>query len=194
MEKPDTASKKVFIAPLNWGLGHATRLLPLIRKFLDHDYQVYIGASGRSKELLLKEVPNCHYIDFPEYPIKYPKSKFFVSRFMLMTFPRMLQAMRKEKRILKKLQAQLQFSIIISDNRFALALKNVKCYLISHQLRYKHPWPIGNMEWISEYFNFTLFKKYHKILVPDCAEAESLTGDLSHKMRYIQRIIYIIRV
>ncbi len=187
MVKTESISKNVFIAPLNWGLGHATRLLPLIRKFLDHDYRVYIGASGRSKELLLKEVPDCIYIDFPEYPIKYSKSHLFVSRFMLVTFPGMLLAMRKEKRILKKLQAQYQFAIIISDNRFSLALKNVDCYLISHQLRYKLPWPIGKMEWLPEYFNFYLFNKYRKILVPDREEAESLSGDLSHHMRYIPK-------
>ncbi len=187
MNESDIKIKKVFIAPLNWGLGHATRLLPLIRMFLERDYTVYIGAVGRSKELLLKEVPDCIFIDFPEYPIKYSKSRFFVTRFMLITFPQMLLTMVKEKRVLKKLQAQYQFSIIISDNRFGMALKNEACFLISHQLRYKLPWPIGRMEWLPEYFNYVIFKNYHRILVPDRQGAGSLSGELSHNLRYIPK-------
>ena len=81
MSSSDSQKKKVFIAPLNWGLGHATRLLPLIKLLLAKDYEVYIGASGRSKEVLQQEVKQCIFLDFPGYPIKYPQSSFFVSRF-----------------------------------------------------------------------------------------------------------------
>ena len=56
--------KKVFIAPLNWGLGHATRNLPLIKAFLVRGDKVYIAAHDRAKMLLESEVPQCEYIDY----------------------------------------------------------------------------------------------------------------------------------
>ena len=185
MHTPDSHRRKVFISPLNWGLGHATRLLPLIKYLLDKNYVVYIGASGRSREVLQQEVKECIFVDFPGYPIKYPQTRFFVTRFMLINFPQMLKAMKNEQNKLRILHEQHGFDLIISDNRFSLALQGVKSLLISHQLRYKLPWPIQRMEWLPEYFNYIHFNKYHKIIVPDIDDRKSLSGELSHKMKYL---------
>lgn len=185
MINPGSPIKKVFIAPLNWGLGHATRLLPLIKYLLNKNYMVYIGASGRSRNVLQQEVKDCTFVDFPEYPIRYPQTRFFVTRFMLIVFPQMLRAMKNEQNQLKILHKQYGFDLIISDNRFSLALQGVKSLLISHQLRYKLPWPIQKMEWLPEYFNYIHFKKYHLILIPDIDDQKSFSGELSHKMRYL---------
>jgi UDP-N-acetylglucosamine transferase subunit ALG13 len=135
--------------------------------------------------VLQQEVKECTFVDFPEYPIKYPQTRFFVTRFMLIIFPQMLQAMKNEQKKLKILQDQHGFELIISDNRFSLALPGVKSLLISHQLRYKLPWPIQKMEWLPEYFNYIHFNKYNMIIVPDIDDRKSLSGELSHKMRYL---------
>jgi uncharacterized protein (TIGR00661 family) len=193
MSNPDSQTKNVFIAPLNWGLGHATRLLPLIKLLKAKNYSVYIGASGRSKEVLQKEVNECEFIDFPKYPIKYPRTRFFVSKFMLIIFPQMLLAMIKEHSKLRKLHIKYNFDLIISDNRFSLALKGVRSLLVSHQLRYKLPWPIQKMEWLPEFFNFYHFRKYDKIVIPDVEYGKTLTGELSHNLRYLpkEKIYYL---
>ena len=177
--------KKIFVAPLNWGLGHATRNLPLIKAFLERGDKVIIAAHDRAKMLLQSEVPKCEFVDFPEYPIRYPQSGFFVTRFMFIIFPQMLIAMYKEKKQLQKLHNKYQFDYIISDNRFRLYLKGVKSYLISHQLRYKLPRSVTKLESLPEYFTYSFFKNYDKILVPDSDDPNSLTGELSHKMRYL---------
>jgi UDP:flavonoid glycosyltransferase YjiC (YdhE family) len=179
--------KKIFIAPLNWGLGHATRDLPLIKAFLARGDKVYIAAAGRSLKLLQTEASKCIFVDFPDYPIRYPKTGFFVTKFMLVNFPKMLFAMWKEQRALKKLHKEYNFDFIVSDNRFCLYIPRVKCYLISHQLRYILPWPIGKLEWLPEYFNYLFFKNYDKIIIPDARDASVLTGNLSHKMRFIPK-------
>lgn len=178
-------SWKIFIAPLNWGLGHATRMLPLIRSFLTDNHKVYIGAIGRSLELLKEEVPQALFLDFPPYPIKYSRSGYFVTRFMLVTFPNMLLAMLREKYFLKKYHRKIQFDLIISDNRFACNLPDVKSILISHQLRYELPRPIYRWSKLPEYFNYLFFRKFDQIIVPDEEVPESLTGLLSHKLNYL---------
>lgn len=184
--------QKIFFVPLDWGLGHATRILPLIRRFLERGDQVFVATRGRALELLKKEAGACIFLDFPQYPIKYPRSKFFVTRFMFITFPAMLYAMWKEKRILKKLQVRYQFDILISDNRFCINLPGIRSYLISHQLRYKLPWMISPFEMIPEFFNYLFFKKYNRILVPDYDHGQNLTGTLSHGLRYLpaDKILY----
>jgi len=177
--------KIIFIAPLNWGLGHATRDLPLIKTFLERGDRVIIAAHDRARMLLQSEVPDCEFVDFPEYPIRYPQSSFFVTRFMFVIFPQMLRAMYREQKALKKLNKKYKFDYIISDNRFCLYLKGVKSYLISHQLRYILPFPIAKFEWLPEYFTYNYFKKYDKIFITDSDDPNSLTGELSHKMRYL---------
>jgi len=177
--------KTIFIAPLNWGLGHATRDLPLIKAFLERGDKVIIAAHDRAKMLLEPEVPQCEFVDFPEYPIRYPRTSFFVTRFMFIVFPQMLMAMYKEKNRLKELNDKYNFDYIISDNRFCLYLKGVKSYLISHQLRYKLPQPVTKLEFLPEYFTYSYFKNYDKILIPDSDDPDSLTGELSHSMRYL---------
>jgi uncharacterized protein (TIGR00661 family) len=177
--------RTIFIAPLNWGLGHATRDLPLIKAFLERGDKVFIAAHDRARMLLESEVPQCEFVDFPEYPIRYPQSSFFVTRFMFVIFPRMLRAMYREKKQLKLLHKKYQFDFIISDNRFCLYLKNVKSYLISHQLRYILPFPVTRLESWPEYFTSSFFKHYDKIFIPDKDDPDSLTGELSHNMRYL---------
>ena len=61
--------RKIFIAPLDWGLGHAARILPLIKRFLADDCDVFLAVTGRAKEFFQRELSNVNYIDFPRYPI-----------------------------------------------------------------------------------------------------------------------------
>jgi len=185
-------ARRIFFAPLDWGLGHVTRILPLIRRFLQQGDQVYVATRGRALELLKRETPACAFLDFPQYPIRYPRSKYFVTRFMFITYPQMLLAMWKEKQALHKLHQLHHFDIIFSDNRFCVNLPGVRCYLISHQLRYKLPWLISQFEMIPEYFNYLFFNKYDRIIVPDYANEQQLTGELSHRMRFLSesRLLY----
>lgn len=138
-------NKRIFISLLDWGLGHATRLLPLIKYLRHKNHTVYIGASGRAREVLRQEVPDCIFLDFPRYPVRYSRSRFFVTRFMLTTFPAMLITMIRENRRLQKLHDEFHFDLIISDNRFSARHQNVISVLISHQLRYK--WPGRSGKW-----------------------------------------------
>lgn len=181
------SKRTVFVAPLNWGLGHATRVLPLIRRFLSDGWEVIVAAGGRSGDLLEKEAPQCTYIPFPMYPIRYPRTRFFLSRFMTVIFPQMMMAIMKEKRALIKLVRERKIDLILSDNRFALYRNEIPSILISHQLRYILPWPVSRMEWLPEYFNSRYFNNYDRIIVPDSDDPGSLTGRLSHAMRYIPR-------
>jgi hypothetical protein len=184
---PSSLKKTVFISLLDWGLGHATRLLPLI-KYLEHkNYIIYIGASGRAREVLRQEVSNCIFLDFPRYPVRYSRSRFFVTRFMLTTFPAMLLTMYREKKRLRILHENYNFDLIISDNRFSARIVDIPSLLVSHQLRYKLPWPLKKMEWLPEYFNARLFNKFNHIIVPDIKGQNSYTGDLSHNMRYLDQ-------
>ena len=54
---PNLCMGHVFLSPLNWGLGHSTRDIPIIKELLSHGHEVTIGTSGNALALLKKECP-----------------------------------------------------------------------------------------------------------------------------------------
>ena len=47
---------KIIYGVCSWGLGHATRSLPVIRKLIQEKNELTIVSHGRSLELLKKEL------------------------------------------------------------------------------------------------------------------------------------------
>ena len=53
----NSTNKTILIAPLNWGLGHATRCIPIIKALQENNYIPIIASDGAALELLRKEFP-----------------------------------------------------------------------------------------------------------------------------------------
>ena len=77
--------KRILIAPLDWGIGHATRCIPIINSLLENSFEVIIAADNRPLHLLTNEFPQLEVIRFPGYNIKYP-------RYLPMSISMLLQA------------------------------------------------------------------------------------------------------
>jgi UDP:flavonoid glycosyltransferase YjiC (YdhE family) len=54
--------KKVLVVPMNWGLGHATRCVPIIQRFLQDGHSVYLSGSGASGQFLQQYFPRLPFI------------------------------------------------------------------------------------------------------------------------------------
>jgi UDP:flavonoid glycosyltransferase YjiC (YdhE family) len=65
--------KNILIAPLNWGLGHATRCIPIIRALQENNYIPIIASDGIALDLLRKEFPYLKTVELPSYHIEYAK-------------------------------------------------------------------------------------------------------------------------
>ena len=65
------SKKRILVAPLNWGIGHATRCIPIIENLIKNDFDVLIATSGRPLQLLQEEFPNIKSIEFKDYNINY---------------------------------------------------------------------------------------------------------------------------
>jgi len=168
--------KRVLVCPLNWGLGHATRCIPVINELICQGAEVIISASGRPLSLLQQEFPDLSIIEFPDYNIDY-KGKLGLKLQMLLKIPSILKGIRKENAVLKNIISQYNIDIVISDNRYGLNNKNVKTVFLTHQLRIKSPFGENLLHKISKRF----IKKFDEIWIPDFANIdESLSGMLSH--------------
>jgi UDP-N-acetylglucosamine:LPS N-acetylglucosamine transferase len=180
-ENQSTASsKKILIAPLNWGLGHATRVIPVIRELLNRRNKIVIAASGGPLSLLRREFPELEYIEFPDYGMSYSKYISPVLKTVILS-PLLLYRINSERRRLRKIVKIHKIDFIISDNRYGLYHPSIPSVLITHQILIKPPrffaWTESYIWWLvtgrAQKFTFTW--------IPDNPAEPFLSGDLSHK-------------
>ena len=69
--KTEIHHKKVLIAPLDWGLGHATRCIPLINNLIENKNEVIIAAHGAIEKLLKSQFPQLQFVQLFNYNIQY---------------------------------------------------------------------------------------------------------------------------
>jgi hypothetical protein len=173
-------SKRILICPLNWGLGHAVRCVPIIRHLQKDGKEVIIAADGYPLELLKKEFPELRFIDFASYKIKYGKGKSQVFA-MLKCVPSILLGIRKEHKQLKKIIATYKVDCVLSDNRFGLYNKKIKSIYMTHQLMIKMPRKLTFLEPLAWRIHRFFINKYDICLIPDELENGGFAGDLAHK-------------
>lgn len=172
-------SKRILIAPLNWGLGHATRCIPIINELLNQNYEVLLGSDGRALELLAKEFPELPAFELPSYNIHYPTQNMILN--IAYQVPKIIQAIWAEKRRIKKLVELEKIDIIISDNRFGCYSKKTKNIFLTHQINIKTPLPF--FDGIVRFVNYFLIKMFDECWIPDFEDEPNLAGSLSHNIK-----------
>ena len=167
------SKKRILIAPLDWGIGHATRCIPLINALIAQNYEVIIAADGRPMHLLSAEFPKIEMIRFEGYNIKYPKF-LPMSISMLLQAPKLLWNIKKENTTLAEIIKDYNIDGVISDNRFGLYSSQVPCAFITHQLQIQSPYFKKSIR----KFNYQYINKYTACWVMD-DEKLNLAGELS---------------
>jgi hypothetical protein len=169
----------VLLSPLNWGLGHASRDVPVIRELLRHDHEVTIAADGNALELLKKEFPSCNFIRFPDYPLVYNTGRFFFARFTFHV-PVLVQALAEERRNLGEILSRTSYDLIISDNRYGVYSDSIPSIQITHLTHQTFPFIVWPVELVALYVNGSGFRKFDAIIIPDNPPGPlSLAGKLS---------------
>lgn len=168
-------SKRILIAPLDWGLGHVTRCMPIIRHLLDTGHQPVLASSGRPLTLLLSEFPDVETYPFEGYNIAYPKGAGMTWK-MFRSTPQILRRIREEEQELKSLIPKLRLNGVISDNRFGLHTAQVPCVYMTHQVMIKAPF----FETTLYRMHMNYMRRFSRVWIPDF-EQDGLSGDLSHK-------------
>jgi len=166
--------KRILIAPLDWGLGHASRCIPIARQLEAHGFEVILAASGRPLDLLMGEFPNRDFIKLESYNIHYPKSGNMAWS-MISQSLKIWRGIRKENKILTQIIEDYKIDGVISDNRFGLYSKKVPCVFITHQLNIQSP---ILSQWIQN-INFKYIEKYDACWIPDSND-HLLSGNLTN--------------
>ena len=138
MDNPGTSLKpNILIAPLDWGLGHATRCIPIIQCLIHKNCQVLIAAEGAVQTLLQKEFPLLTFIPLKGYNINYSKNSWSLPFTLGIQIPKILSAIQYENERLEEIVEEQRIDGIISDNRYGMYHDNIPSAFITHQLLIK---------------------------------------------------------
>ncbi len=168
--------KKILVAPLNWGLGHATRCIPIIDALVKHNFQPIIASDGIALELLKKEFHSIESIELPSYNITYSKKANSFKLKLIKDSPHLIKTIKKERNIIKSIVKEHNIDGIISDNRFGVRHKNIPSVFITHQLRVLS----GSTTWLSTKMHQKIISKFDECWVPDNIGEPNLSGELGH--------------
>jgi len=173
--------KKILIAPLDWGLGHATRCIPLIKHLQQIGCEVIVASDGEQLILLQQEFPGINTIPLKGYNAYYSKLKRWLPLKILLQSPKFLLSIYQERKWLQKIIRDLEIDMVISDNRYGLYTKRVPCVFITHQLRIK-----AGSKWLEDLIqriNYRCINHYDECWIPDFEGKLNIAGVLSHPLK-----------
>jgi hypothetical protein len=171
------AQKNILVAPLNWGLGHATRCIPLIRELQRQGATVILAADGAALDLLQREFPDLESHALPAYNIRYPFKSMVLS--MALQMPKILRGCLGEYFWLKKFLKTRAVDAVISDNRFGFFSRQVRSVFITHQVQILVPNRFLQrvVNWVNHFF----IRRFDACWIPDFEHPkQNLAGDLAH--------------
>lgn len=169
---------RVLIAPLDWGLGHATRCIPIIKAFQSLGCEVLIAADGAVAKLIEHEFPTINIIHLEGYQIQYAKTANALAWKLLFQIPKILSRIKNENDWLDAIIDSEKIDLVISDNRYGLYSKKIPTVFITHQLCIKTPFPF--LEEILRKINYRFINRFSACWVPDVVGDNNVAGLLSH--------------
>ena len=177
----DLAGKKLLVAPLDWGLGHATRCVPVIRDLLNNNCEVWLAGEEAQEKLLREEFSSLPFLPLKGYGIKYAKTG--LTGKLLLQIPSILRSIKDENKWLDEQVNKYGFDTVISDNRYGLYHEKVFSVFITHQLCIKST--LGKWsERILQRWNYKFINRFNECWVPDEEGENNLAGELSHPDKF----------
>ncbi len=180
--------KKILISPLDWGLGHASRIIPIINLLQKNKNEIIIAANTGTKEYLKKYFPYLKIVDIPGYKITYSDKNLIFK--LILQIPKIIVAIKREHKFLKKIIETEKINCVISDNRYGLWNKNIKSIFITHQINIKLPPKFRFLEKKIYKINKLLIERFDYCLIPDEPNSK-FTGELTNKYQLPKNAVFI---
>ncbi|TAE49891.1 MAG: hypothetical protein EAZ89_13315 [Bacteroidetes bacterium] len=174
-----TFRPRVLVAPLDWGLGHASRCIPLIELLLRQPVQVVLGGAGDSLLLLRRRYPDLPFYELPAYDVRYPRHGGLVAA-VLWQIPRLRRVIRKEHAVLEALAAEGQIDAVISDNRYGLWSAQIPSVCVCHQIAPLPPPWIAFLQPLVRRMHQRQLRRFREVWIPDREGEDALAGRLAH--------------
>jgi uncharacterized protein (TIGR00661 family) len=181
---------RILVAPLDWGLGHATRCIPIINELTDKNVDVVIGADNRPYELLRKEFPYLEHIKIPGYAVRYvEQGNLGVA--IIKQLPAILRGFRNENILLRQIIEEYKIDAVISDSRYGLTSSTVPTVFLIHQITILLPPFLQWAQSLVAFANRQFIRRFSECWIPDLEGENNISGALSHNVPLPKNTFYI---
>ena len=174
---------KVLVAPLDWGLGHATRCVPVVREFLKQGADVELAVVKSNAGLLRRIFPDLRQRLAPSYNIVYPKHGYNMGLWLLKNGAHLNSVIRFERRYAEEMVDRFRYDILFSDNRFGFFSRNAKSVYMTHQCRIAFPPVLSTFEPLGMLWHASVMKHFDEVWIPDLPDFPVYAGMMSHVAR-----------
>ncbi len=137
-------AKKILIAPMDWGLGHTSRCIPLAQHYHSQGHHIFFAGNALQQQLFTASCPFVTTLDLDGYRISYPQEGRHFMLKMAMQLPRLQQTITREQQWLRQQMQHHAFDVILSDNRYGLYHPAAQSILLTHQLHIQTGSRLGN--------------------------------------------------
>lgn len=180
LKKNDKIGKdlRILVVPLDWGLGHATRCIPIIHCLIHCGATVFLAGENNIETLFTQEFPNLPFLPLNGYRIKYGKCKNSFLLKLLSQLPYIKRTMLNEHLWLQNVVNAYKFDAVISDNRPGLYHATIPTVYITHQLYIE-----TGKKWLNrmaQRVHYHYINRFGECWVPDSIGDTNLAGKLSH--------------
>lgn len=175
--------KNILVAPLDWGLGHATRCMPMIDILLQHQHNVIIAGNGDSLLLLKETYPSLIFVELPAYNIQYKVGSNAAIQSLLQA-PKIWKTIQHEYQVTQQIVTQYKIDVIISDNRYGVRHEQVKSIFMCHQIALQAPSPFQFSNSFFLKMHLRQIQKFDALWIPDNEDENNLSGILSHHIDF----------
>lgn len=179
VSRPETKNQKpktILVAPLNWGIGHTTRCIPIINALIKKGITPILASDGDALLLLQKEFPKLKSYTLPSYDIQYSKNAAFLKLKLFFQIPKILRQIKKEQKVVQHIIDKENINGIISDNRFGVHSNKIKSVYITHQVEVLS----GFTTLFTTKLHQKIINKFNACWIPDIKGIPNLSGKLSN--------------
>lgn len=171
---------KVLIAPLDWGLGHATRCVPIIREYLRLGAQVELAVVKANASFFRGIFPQLRQRLAPSYNIVYPKHGYNMGMWLVKNGTHLNKVVRFEHKFAEEMVERFHYDVLVSDNRFGFYSNKAKSIYMTHQRRIAFPPMLSAFEHLGILWHNSVMRHFDEVWVPDLKEAPGYAGSMSH--------------
>ena len=182
---------KVLVAPLDWGLGHATRCVPVIRELLNQGAEVELAVVKANAALLRGFFPELRQRLAPSYNIVYPKHGYNMGLWLVKNGAHLNSVIKFEHRFAEEMVDRYRYDVLFSDNRFGFYSRRAKSIYMTHQRRIAFPPVLSTFEPLGMLWHASVMKHFDEVWVPDVPEAPGYAGNMSHVSRSPKPLRYV---
>ena len=167
-------NKRVLISPLNWGLGHVMRCVPLIERLVENKNEVIICCDEQQDEVFRTFFPSLWYVTHQGYPFVFRGNGRWEGDLMR-SFTKLRIRLQEGKLEVSRYVSIFNPDLILSDQRYGFRSPKVPSIFITHQLVL----PVEGIFRVGQFINRYFIQKFDSTWVYDSSN-NPLAGKLSY--------------